>query len=209
MKTHVYVDGFNLYYGCLKSTPYRWLNLKSLTEDLIHAKHEITRIKYFTARVKKLPNNPDAPLRQDAYIRALRSLPCVEIYEGHFLTNSTHLPRADGEGWVKVLRTEEKGSDVNLATHLVADGFRNDYEAAVVISNDSDLCEPVRIVAQELGLVVGILVPTARRGRRRSQELCRAATFWKPIRTGAVKANQFPDQVTVNGRSVHRPREWK
>jgi hypothetical protein len=34
----------------------------------------------------------------------------------------------EGSGYAKVLKTEEKGSDVNLATHLLMDGFRDDYE---------------------------------------------------------------------------------
>ena len=41
---------------------------------------------------------------------------------------------------------EEKGSDVNLATYLVADGFRDLYDTAVVVSNDSDLAEPLKLV---------------------------------------------------------------
>lgn len=61
---------------------------------------------------------------------------------------------------VQVIKTEEKGSGVNLATHLVGDGFRNEYELAVLVTNDSDLLEPIRIVRHELGLKVGITNPT-------------------------------------------------
>ena len=63
---------------------------------------------------------------------------------------------------MEVVKTEEKGSDVNLATHLLYDGFKNDYEVAVVVSNDSDLLEPVR-VARSLGLTVGVLNPQKNR----------------------------------------------
>jgi hypothetical protein len=61
--------------------------------------------------------------------------------------------------YVRVIKTEEKGSDVNLAAHLLRDGFRGYYRVAVVVSNDSDLCTPVRLVRQDLGLPVGILRP--------------------------------------------------
>ena len=209
MKTYVYVDGFNLYYGAVKGTPYRWLDPKALVEKLLRTGHEIERIKYFTAKVSALPNNPDAPARQEAYLRALRSLPEIEIIYGHFLTNSVYRYRADGKGSVKVIKTEEKGSDVNLATHLISDAFRKRFEAAVVVSNDSDLCEPVRIVAQELGLKVGVLMPVARSKRRRSQALMKVATFWKPIRTGPVRDSQLPETVAVDGQEVHRPDPWK
>jgi NYN domain len=60
---------------------------------------------------------------------------------------------------VEVIKTEEKGSDVNLATYLLLDGFDGDYELAVVISNDSDLLMPVAVVRHRLGLTVGILNP--------------------------------------------------
>lgn len=209
MKTYVYVDGFNLYYGCLKGTSHRWLDVKALTEKLIKPEHDIRCIKYFTAKVSSLPNKPDAPVRQEAYLRALRSLPEVEVFFGHFLTNTVWRMKADGSGKVRVLRTEEKGSDVNLATHLVADALRGRFDAAIVISNDSDLCEPIRILAQEERITVGVLMPVARRGRRPSHDLKGVATFWKPIRTGPVKDSQFPDTVNVDGQRVHRPNRWK
>ncbi len=55
MKTYVYIDAFNLYYGCVKNTPYKWLDLSKLCAILL-PQHHIERIKYFTARVKSLPN---------------------------------------------------------------------------------------------------------------------------------------------------------
>ena len=59
--------------------------------------------------------------------------------------------------WVD--KTEEKGSDVNLASHLVRDAYQQAFQVAVLITNDSDLAEPVRIVRQELNLPVGVLNP--------------------------------------------------
>lgn len=50
-RTIIYVDGFNLYYGCLKNTPYRWLDLKSLFSKMLNDSHKICKIKYFTALV--------------------------------------------------------------------------------------------------------------------------------------------------------------
>ena len=77
-----------------------------------------------------------------------------------------HPPRV-GPKTVEVVRTEEKGSDVNLASYLLLDGFRGDCEAAVVISNDSDLKVPIELAQAELGLVVGVINPhpPARRSR--------------------------------------------
>ena len=52
MKTIVYVDGFNLFYGLLKGTPNLWLDLELFARSLLTDKYEIAEIKYFTARVR-------------------------------------------------------------------------------------------------------------------------------------------------------------
>lgn len=84
--------------------------------------------------------------------------------------------------YARVIKTEEKGSDVNLATHLLHDAYKKEYETAVVISNDSDLVEPIRIVRHELKLDVGILNPH----KRPSRALLPHASFIKQIRKGVL-----------------------
>jgi len=70
MGVWVYVDGFNLYYGALKGRPYRWLNLKTLSEEILPQGRNIEKVKYFTARVSGAID-PDAPRRQQVYLNAL------------------------------------------------------------------------------------------------------------------------------------------
>jgi hypothetical protein len=99
------------------------------------------------------------------------------------------MPRAGGQPGQHelVIEMKEKGSDVNLASMLLADGFRGDYEVAVVVSNDSDLVLPIKIVTTQLRLPVGLLQPGKR--RRVAVELVQAATFHKPIRKGVLAAS--------------------
>ena len=127
---------------------------------------------------------------------------------GHFLTNEVSMQLAGQDPrtptYTRVIKTEEKGSDVNLATHLLNDGHNGDYEVGVVISNDSDLVEPVRIVTQELHLQVGILNPH----RRRSRELSEYATFYKKIRPGVLAASQFPDEMADTTGDFRKPSVW-
>ncbi len=99
---------------------------------------------------------------------------------------------------------EEKGSDVNLATHLLYDGFRKDYEVAVVVSNDSDLLEPISVVRRKLGLTVGILNPQKRPSRVLAQE----ADFMKQIRAGALRVSQFPPALKDVYGVVTKPVRW-
>ena len=118
MRTYAYIDGFNLYYGALKDTAFKWLDLGVLIPLMLGHKHDVACIKYFTAKVKVSETDPRQSERQETYLRALREpregIPPVEIHFGHFQRRSTRMPRSPfGTGWVEVIKTEEKGSDVN------------------------------------------------------------------------------------------------
>jgi uncharacterized LabA/DUF88 family protein len=201
------MDGFNFYYGCVRGTPYKWLDLEKFA-DLMLPPNDVRVVKYFTARVEARQGDPDQATRQETYFRALRTLPRTEIVLGRFLTNPVRLPRADRRGFAFVLRTEEKGSDVNLATHLVHDAHQGLIDCAVIVSNDSDLAEPVRIVRRELGLVVGIITPTLKKGRYPSRTLIQHATFIKRVRAGVLAKSQFPNPVRSPARPIFKPTSW-
>lgn len=207
MATNVYVDAFNLYYGCLKDTPYRWLNLAKLC-GLMLPKDTISQIKYFTAKVSARPSDPSQPVRQQTYLRALETIPNLSITYGLFKTGTARMhlahPQRGKSPYVEVLRTTEKGSDVNLATHLLIDGFRGNYDVAVVISNDSDLLEPIKFVIKDLGKPVGILNPQ----KYASKDLAQHATFIKTIRKGVLAASQFPATLTDQQGTFHKPSAW-
>ena len=65
-------------------------------------------------------------------------------------------PPLQGPRTALVFKTEEKGSDVNIATYMLTDAFRKDCDQLIVITNDSDLAEPVRIINKELFIPVGM-----------------------------------------------------
>jgi uncharacterized LabA/DUF88 family protein len=208
MRTYVYVDGFNLYYGAVKGTSYKWLNIQKLCQLLL-PKNQILRIKYFTALVTARRNDPDQPNRQQIYLRALKTIPGLEVIYGHFLEHEVMMTVA-GSGtskprYIKVINTEEKGSDVNIAAHMISDGYKGAYQVAIILTNDSDLVEPVKIVRNELKLPVGILNP---RPTSPSHELRKYANFVKPIRKGVLAASQFPKILTDNTGSFYKPPTW-
>lgn len=205
-RTYVYVDGFNLYYGALRHTPYRWLDLGRLCELLL-PKNDVLAIKYFTALVTARPEDPQQPTRQQTYLRALKTMPACSVILGHFLSHRVRMPLAqptDTEKHATVIKTEEKGSDVNLATHMLCDAFQGKYDVAVVISNDSDLAEPVRIVSGLPGKMVGILNPH----KNPSRKLHEHARFFKVIRKGVLKASQFSQTLSDEHGEFHMPAGW-
>lgn len=222
MKTIAYVDGFNLYYRLLrKDRQLRWLDLESFVRRFLDDDAELVAINYYTARVKGSIDR-DAPRKQQLYFNALSSLPMVEIHEGNFTVHKTfaalvHPPQFNpelelGQEMVepyptsaRVFKVEEKGSDVNLGSHLVRDAFQDKFDQAVIVTNDTDLCEPVRIVREEVGKPVGLLAPVDNPAR----SLKETASWVKHVKKLDAAACQFPDRVGMpNGRFVNRPESW-
>ena len=208
MRTNVYVDGFNLYYRAIRDTPYHWLDLWKLTRILLPT-HDIHRIRYFTARVTNRPGDPTQAQRQQMYLRALATIPNLTIHFGHFLEKTKRRPLSaqqplTGPRTVEILDSEEKGSDVNLATHLLLDGFDNEYEMAVVISNDSDLKLPIEMAKTRLGKQVGVLDPSG----RRSFELSNAASWYRQLRSGPLSASLFPGTLSDGQGTITKPAGW-
>jgi uncharacterized LabA/DUF88 family protein len=205
MRTYIYIDGFNLYYRAVKGTPYKWLDLKKLFTSLLGPQNDIQAIKYYTALVSgKI--DPNQPIRQKTYIRALEQyIPELSVYYGHFLSHEVMAPIAqtDPTRFVKILKTEEKGSDVNIAVHLLNDAWLNKYDCAVVVSNDSDLAESIRIVKNDHHKIIGILNPG---NNKPSKELIQYATFIKQIRKGALAASQLPNPIP--NTTISKPKTW-
>lgn len=209
--TRIYVDAFNLYYGALKGTPFKWLNLEALCRQLLPSA-DIQKINYYTAAVKALPNNPGVRFRQETYLRALRTLPTLAIHEGHFLKHRVRAllvnPPPAGPSTVEVWKTEEKGSDVNLAVHLVHDAHLGRFDQAAIVSNDSDLAEAMRIVIHDVGKPVGLISPCIQPGRRPSAQLKQTASFFRAIHNTHLRRSQFTDQLTDQHGSFQKPTEW-
>ena len=215
MRTNVYVDGFNLYFRLLRDRPaLRWLNLKVLAEQVLRPENVVQRVRYYTARVSEKVDAA-GPAKQQIYLDALATVPEITVHMGSFLATEKWArlihppdfrPAIDlPEPWptvVKVQKIEEKGSDVNLASHLLLDAFRRDFDVAAVVSNDTDLVEPIRIVVQELGLPVGLVCPV----NRPAESLRQVASFHRHIRIGHLQAAQFEDVIA--GTTVTRPSSW-
>ena len=210
-KTIVYVDGFNLFYR-LKTTPYKWLNLKELLKFYLHPQqHNIKRIKYFTARVQSTSTDPLKDTRQDIYLRAIRTIPNLEIIFGQFKKRQVtgvkcHYENGryiEGTELVTVSKWEEKESDVNMATHIVTDAPR--YDCAVLISNDTDLKTPLRYVKKNLKKIVGVISPS----RNIHIELKSVSSFQKRISNRVLKQCQFPEKMKDDKGEFFRPPKWK
>src|SRR5215831_17035092 len=202
LRTSVYIDGFNLFHGCLKDGPHRWLDLAAFCRASLPGDH-VNCIRYFTAVITARPGHPNATQHQLTYLRALATIPNLSIDYGHFLTGRTRMKPVQGRGTVEVWKTEEKGSDVNIATRMLCDAFDGQFDVAVIVSNDSGLLPPLREIKRRFGLPVGVINPqigfpdpsTGRYPRpTTSYALKREATFYRPVRPSVLAATHFPRQ---------------
>lgn len=226
MKTYVYIDGFNLYHMRLqRQRQYRWLNLKAMADRLIQAPAVVERVNFYTARVSS-KIDAQAPAKQQLYLSALSTVPEISVHYGRFLFGEkwafllqppaarppTYVWNLPGPRMVQVAKVEEKGSDVNLASHLLRDAFLNAFDEALVVSNDTDLIEPIRIVTQELGKRVGLVAP--RRARHSeapipSPSLRAVGSFVVYLDDLDLQHAQFPDVITrADCRTITKPPGW-
>lgn len=105
---------------------------------------------------------------------------------------------------VKIIKTEEKGSDVNIAVHLLNDAWLDNYDCAIIVSNDSDLAEAMKIVKEHHpSKILGLIMPG--KGHP-SKELMKHADFVKKIRTGILKSSQLPNPIPKT--NIYKPKDW-
>ena len=238
-KTYVYIDGFNFYYGCIRKTRYKWLDLVTLSRHLVPG-HNVLKVKYFTALVKGL-GDPDQPRRQENYWNALTTLypNQVEIVKGRFhiyprtypIAHSIDKRAVPSIGQVKrvlgkpsivhaelmyyglgtsarILRPEEKKSDVNLAVHLVNDAWLDRYEAALVVSNDTDLVEAVRVVKNERNKQIIIANPYSGRGIPIPKEFAKLKVDKRSIRSETLGKCPLPNPIPNTTPPITKPPSW-
>ena len=211
-KTIVYIDGFNLYYR-LKKPPYKWLDIQKLSKSYLNPEqHDIKKIKYFTALVKRNSNDNSNIIHQNIYLRAIRTIPNLNIIYGQFkkrqvrgvLCNSEDRKQLNKD-IVKIKKWEEKMSDVHIATHLVADAHQNKCECVVLISNDADLTPPLLHIKHTLKKLVIVISPY----EKISTELKKSSHFYKTISSKVLEQCQFPEKMKDDKGEFFCPTKWK
>ena len=203
-RTFVYIDGLNLYYRAAREYNIKWLNLYDLCKNKLSDINEILKIKYFTSMVRRSKQDPRKQLRQQIYLRALATIDNLEIIKGNIKQKIDTRPLASNPGEkVKVILLEEKGSDVNLAVHMVNDAHLDQYDAAIIVSNDSDLVGAIEIV-RSLGKVVGVLCPSP----NATEPLRRVSSFTKVLERNDLRDSEFPRELEDCEGRFHRPEEW-
>lgn len=199
----VYIDGYNLDYGQRGAfgSKYRWLDLQVLSESFLRPGMDLVSVKYFTAITK---SDIGSRHRQSIYLKALRAH-ChrLEIFYGRFLSKHRRCSICGA-----VYATfEEKKTDVNIACQILNDAHFDRYDCCYVVSGDSDLVPPIKIVKEHHP---GKQVMIAHPPRRKSSELCKSADGWFFVNEQKLKRGQLPERVaSARDGEMIRPAEWR
>lgn len=210
MITNVYIDGFNLYYGALRGSRYKWLDLVRLA-SLLFPGDQIGRVCYFTADIRSLSGSGGPRQRQVTYLNVLRTLRGLDIVTGTFRRRVkrgspvTHLPGSPAV--VAISTWEEKKTDVNLATEMIFDGVAGACHRVAVVTNDSDLSRCLQRIRDDLSIEVVVVNPS--RSVQTPRELYQSANAVIRLREYHLQQSQLPNQVKdPNGRTIRKPASW-
>lgn len=197
-----YIDGFNLYFG-LRSKGWRkyyWLDLVSASSALLKPYQRLDHCHYFTARIGG--NGTQSNHRQSLWLDALATRPMLTTHFGHYLPKQQTC-KSCGATWTI---HEEKMTDVNIASQLLVDAHDDLFDVALVISGDSDLTTPIKLVRQRFpNKRVIVAFPPA----RRSAQLQQTANGTMVIGEDKLRRNLLPNQITTaSGYVINRPPQW-
>ena len=233
---NAYIDGFNLYKGSLATRPYlKWLDLRSWCQNQI-PNYSLRSVFYFTSRVKLRFDSDKAPERQHLYLRALEksgveiaygrtrksskwhrltSAERVEVISPELKSNlgltqfsinssfgrsQLDLPKA------QVTFYEEKGTDVNLASYLLRDAYKNKFSASLIVSGDADLVTPIRF-AHEAGQHIKILIPNSGQRISALRSVCDEILVIDPEQLFLHQLPYF--YKSPSGAVIQRPSSWR
>lgn len=196
----VYIDGFNLYFG-MKDAGFnhcKWLNISKLINSYLTDNQQLIEIKYFTSRVT---NNPKKQRRQTIYIEALETTGIKVVY-GLYKAKSIECENC-GHLWSI---SNEKMTDVNIATHLIIDAFQDIYDTAILVSGDSDLVPPIKAVHKNFPKkAVSVFFPPS----RHNNSVAAVAKGSQILGRKKLVDCQFDDEVKKsNGYILRKPGEW-
>ena len=227
-KTHIYIDGYNLYYSRLKGTAHKWLDLVALFRDQIvlqqDPKAQVLKVKFFTAPVKAsyARHGQASEHAQTQYHRALLAKypDLIEIINGFHIFQPTALPAyEDGvmptkSRTAKVWMIEEKQTDVNMALHAYRDVARGVCEQVVICSNDSALEPALRLIREDvptatIGLIMPLRAQAHGDGKVPNKRLTPLAHWVRHhILDEELMRAQLPQNIPTKKKPASKPPHW-
>ncbi len=223
MKTIVYVDGYNLFYGLLKHTPYKWLDLHTLFQGILKVQNpntDLLCVKYYTADIKAkfASQGQEAVTAQSRYHKALESphTGSVEVIKGYYSESKSTPMRyrkpPDKTDRVEAWKLEEKQTDVNLALDVYRDASRSHCDQVVICTSDTDIAPALSYVRNDCpSVTIGAVLP--RPSRDKNRPIAKGIddlTCWtrRHITEAELEKAQFSNRVPTTKKPVDKPGYW-
>ena len=230
LKTSIYIDGYNLYYGRLRGTQYKWLDVVALFSRItrsIEPHSQIISVKFFTApALPKFSRHGKESMRaQNDYHRALEAKypnKFEKVLGSHvYEKDGTKMPvyvegnLFDKDNTVRVWRLVEKKTDVNLALSMYRDASKRALDQVVLISNDADTEPAISALMEDFpALKIGMIIPrgpqiSGKKGRPASSSLINLAHWSRSyINDEELISAQLPEQVPTKKKLAKKPIHW-
>lgn len=229
MRTAFFIDGYNLFYGLLANTPYKWLDLPALLTHITtieNPKSKTAKIYYFSSPVKPelASRGTQSKEAQDSYIRALKACGVSVTMGRHtlepaqaprFVDKSTRPSRQDK---VDIWKLEEKETDVNLAVSMYrllskqqALNTEDQIQQVVLVSADTDIGPALQAIKEDFPrITIGVILPHREGIKRGAPGTLRNQADWMRtiVRNEELAVNQLPDKVPTKKKPIFKPDYW-
>lgn len=218
MRTIVYVDGYNLYYGLLRKSRYKWLDLYALFADhVLDETAKVIEVRYYTAPVLgRMSDSQASPQRQRVYLQALRKYrpQGLSIVEGRIVASTPFqrlyrpIPELPHLTKVQVYDFNEKKTDVNLATDMLTAAWTQACEQIVLCSNDTDLEGALTAIRRcHPNMRLGLVAPIPGDDHRRiAGDLAQHVNWKKTLSLVHIANAQLPDRIPHS--QLKKPDGW-
>ena len=225
METIAYIDGYNLYYGRLRKSSFKWIDVVSLVKKICIVQNPSTnliKVKYFTAPVRAnfASHGQQSSQSQNTYHNALKKLngDMIEIINGYHTVEKGTPPiyqkPIDRKQTVDVWKFEEKQTDVNIAMHMYRDALQLGISQLVLVSNDSDLESALKFIKEDFNIQIGLIIP---KKENKDHYTSRPVTKYldqysdwtrKHILDDECKKSLMPDTIPTSKKPIRKPDYW-
>jgi uncharacterized LabA/DUF88 family protein len=202
----------------LRKSKLKWLDLYALFNDhVLDDKAKLLEVRYYTAPVLgRMSDDPQSTQRQRQYIQALKRMHTtgLTVIEGRIVASTpfqrlvTPIPEAPHLEKVQVYDFNEKKTDVNLASDMIAGAWTNAYDQAVLCSNDSDLEGALATIRKHHPKIrLGLVAPIRGDDHRKISKDLSVYADWAKILSPVHLANaQLPERIAHT--ALKKPESW-
>lgn len=230
MQTAFFIDGYNVFYGLLAGTPYKWLDLPSLLHAIAYENDphsKVAEIHYFTSPVQPAlaTRGIQSKQAQDTYVKALK-VSGVQVHWGRHRLDHRLAPRfvsskvqASRQDQVAIWNLEEKETDVRIGITMYQMAARQCWgkqrsdhiEQIVLVSGDTDMTPALEAIREDFPhLRIGIIVPHRKGIERNPPGSLKKHADWmrRYITPEELEAHQFPDRIHTRKKPADKPDYW-